>query len=308
MACDGSPREGFDSPRPTNSKHSKMKPCKIKNNLLSLFHKKFYMKADPQVTPINSLRIHLENKKPLELSDFNRSFLALGNQFETFAFKKGGFDKSELKLYVHQVSQGSIIIDLIEFATAGLIPIASNANLMIDFANHLKNIYDYFKTGKGEKPKLTMQECKDLCDIVNPVAKDVNSKVTFNIVNNGNNNITPIFVMDSIESNASQNKLKDELASLQTKEDQNMIHTAQLLSMFQIRDIDNKNGNKGTIEALFEKPLNIVFESEDIKRQMLASDLNPLKTAYIVDVIIQTINTKPVAYKILKLHETFPFE
>ena len=273
-----------------------------------MFQKKFNMKADPQVTPINSLRIHLENKKPLELSDFNKSFLALGNQFETFALENGNFDKSEVKLYVHQVSQGSIIIDLVEFVTAGLIPIASDVHLMIDFANHLKSIYDYFKSGKGEKPKLTVQECKDLCDIVNPVAKDANSKVTFNIVNNGNNNVTPVFIMDSIESNASQNKLKDELAELKTKEDQNMTHTAQLLSMFQIRDIDNKSGNKGTIEALFEKPLNIVFESDDIKRQMLASDLNPLKTAYIVDVVIQTVNARPVAYKIVKLHDTFPLE
>ena len=282
--------------------------CKTKNKLLTLFRKTQDMKADSQITPLTSLRIHLENKHPLELSDFNKSFLALGSQFEAFALGNGNFDKSEVKLYVHQVSQGSIIIDLTEFATAGLIPIAANANLIIDFANHLKNIYDYFKTGKGEKPKLTTQECKDLCDIVNPIAKDVNSRVTFSIVNNGNNNITPVFIMDSIESNASQNKLKDELAALQTKEDQNMIHTAQLLSMFQIRDIDNKSGNKGTIEALFEKPLNIVFESEDIKKQMLASDLNPLKTAYIVDVVIQTVNAKPVAYKIIKLHDTFPLE
>lgn len=266
------------------------------------------MKADSQVTPMNSFRIHLENKSPLELSDFNKSLLAVGNQFEVFANENGNFEKSDVKLYVQQVSQGSIIVDLVEFATAGLIPIVANTNLIVDFANHLKNIYDYFKEGKGEKPKLTISECKDLYDIVNPVAKDVNSKVTFSIVNNGNNNITPVFIMDSISSNASQNKLKNEIAALQTKEYQNIIHTAQLLTMFQVRGINNKKGNKGIIEALLDKPLNIVFESEEIKKEILHSDLNPLKTAYIVDVVIQNANTKPFAYKIIKLHETLPLE
>lgn len=266
------------------------------------------MEADSQIIPENSFRIHLENKKPLELIDFNKSLLALSSQFESFAIDKCNFEKSEIKLYVQQVKSGSIIIDLVEFATAGIIPLVQNTNLIIDFASHLKEIYNYFIKGVGEKPKLTISECKDLIEITNPVAKDAKSKMTFSIVNNGNNNITPVFIMDSIASNASQNTLKNEITSLQVKEDQNVIHTAQLLTMFQIRDIDNKNGNKGTIEAILDKPLNIVFESEEIKKQMLDSDLNPLKTAYVVDAVVQNANRRPVAYKILKLLDAFPLE
>jgi hypothetical protein len=38
---------------------------------------------------------------------------------------------------------------------------------------------------------------------------------------------------------------------------------------------------------------------------MLHSDINPFNTAFVVDVKIQTIQDKPAAYKIVKLHNYF---
>lgn len=41
---------------------------------------------------------------------------------------------------------------------------------------------------------------------------------------------------------------------------------------------------------------------------MLHGDLNPFTTAYVVDVKIQNVQEKPVAYKIIKLHRYFEIE
>ena len=76
------------------------------------------------------------------------------------------------------------------------------------------------------------------------------------------------------------------------------------MTWFQARsDIKSKLGNKGVIDDLSKKPMNIIFDSEEIKERMLHSDVNPFNTAYVVDVKIMTVREQPVAYKVVKLHE-----
>lgn len=279
------------------------------NKILSLLHIHKIMPADPQIKPRNTLQIHLDNRVPMELIDLTKSLIALSSQFDAYTVSTGNFSTdSDTKLYVKQVKSGSIIIELVEFASASMLPIVANIDLVISFANHLKSIYDYLKTGLGEKPKLTVQECKELIEIVNPTAKDRKSSVSFNIINNGDNNITPVFLVDSLSANLVQNILKGEIENLNKKLDGNDIHTSELMTLYQVRGVDNKFGNKANIDSLNDKPLNVVFNSDEIKAAILNSDFNPLKTGYSVDVVIQTVNGQPTAYKIMKLHDAFELE
>jgi len=58
-----------------------------------------------------------------------------------------------------------------------------------------------------------------------------------------------------------------------------------LLTFFQARnDSKSRIGNKGIIEQLSDKPLNVVFETDKLKRKILYSDKNPLTISYFVDV------------------------
>jgi hypothetical protein len=82
-----------------------------------------------------------------------------------------------------------------------------------------------------------------------------------------------------------------------------------LLVWYQARtDIKSKVGNKGIIEEISKKPLNITFENEALKEELIHGDINPFRTAYIVDVKVMTVQEKPTVYKILKLHEHFDLE
>ncbi len=84
------------------------------------------------------------------------------------------------------------------------------------------------------------------------------------------------------------------------------IKSSVLMTWFQARnDLKSKIGNKGVIEELSKKPLNITFDNDEIKETILHGDINPFNTAYVVDVKIQTIHDKPVAYKVVKLHDYF---
>lgn len=54
--------------------------------------------------------------------------------------------------------------------------------------------------------------------------------------------------------------------------------------------------------------MNVIFETDEIKNQMLHSDINPFNTAFVVDLKIQNIKGIPRVYRILKLHEYFEID
>ncbi|KAA6319232.1 hypothetical protein EZS27_030852 [termite gut metagenome] len=264
------------------------------------------MNPNFEIIPNTTLQIHICNNRPIELFDLTKSLSALSSQFSSFSISNG--ESQELKgakLYVKQVKDGSLIIELIEYASMGLIPIiVENPDLIIGFAKYLKGIYDYFLSGEGEKPLLTVQDCKEFMSIVETTANDTSSKMEFNIINNSTGTIQNTFNITNNNANAIQNKFKKEIDTLKRPTEEDNTHEKQLMTMYQARsDMKSKVGNKAVVDALYERPLNVVFGNEDIKEKMLNSNYNPLKTGYSVDVVVQTIRNVPCAYKIIKLHE-----
>lgn len=268
---------------------------------------KFMKKTISAIPPI-SLLIKIENKQPVELLDLTKSLISLSSQFDSYVSANCECkEEREAKLYVKQVKSGSIIIELVEFATIGMLPFLENSNIVIEFASHLKDIFKYFVKGEGEKPVLTLPDYKDLSGILNTVTKDNGAKLEVSVVNNGV--INNYLYLDSTESNAAQNRFQREIQGLKEPEEIDKVYEKQLMTWYQARnDKKSKMGNKGIIDRLNKKPLNVIFNNDDIKDKMLHGDINFFKTAYVVDVIILTLRGVPSAYKIMKLHQSFDLD
>jgi hypothetical protein len=254
------------------------------------------------------LIIKIENSRPIELLDLTKSLVSLASQFDSYVEKNADSKENrEAKLYVKEIKSGSVVLELIELATIGMIPFLENMNTIIGFAKHCKSAIDYFLKNDGKKPDLTPVDYKEFCTILNPVAKDIGSQ--FNMSTTINGNIELHFNLNSTESNALQNMFKKEIDQLKLPEQTDEVQSSVLLTWFQARnDTKSSIGNKGVIEELSKKPLNITFENDEIKERMIHGDLNPFNTAYVVDVKIQTVQEKPAAYKIVKLHESFDID
>jgi hypothetical protein len=251
------------------------------------------------------LVIKIENKHPIELFDLTKSFVSLASQFNSYTEKHADSKENrEAKLYVKEIRSGSVILELVELATIGIIPFIENTNTIVQFVQHFKSIANYFLKNEGSKPELCSTDYKDFSTILNPVAKDNGSQ--FNMSTTINGNVELHFHIDSMESNALQNMFKKELDQLRLPEQINEITSSVLLTWFQARnDTKSEFGNKGVIEEISQKPLNITFDNEEIKEKILHSDINPFNTVYVVDINIQTIQDRPVAYKIVRLHDHF---
>jgi hypothetical protein len=166
-------------------------------------------KVDPKDT---KLLIHLKHSKPVEINEFTASLNAVGNLYSSFVQENGGCDEqAQAKLYVEKIQEGSIMVYLSELVSAGLIPFMENSNTILDFASYLKTVFGYYIHGEGDKPELTIQECKDFGNMLSVVAGDHKGRMEIGAVVKGdNNNVLVGCIINYTDSNAGQNTFKRE--------------------------------------------------------------------------------------------------
>ena len=261
-------------------------------------------------TKQNVLRIHIENSQPVEVSDFTKTMSAFGTLFSCYAQKHGkSQEEANAKLYVNKIVEGSIDIHLVELVTASLIPFMENTNLIIDFAKHIKGIYDYYVVGSGEKPDLNAQELKGIHDMVSVPANDRGGNMTVQVIYGDVGKIVYNGCsFNSIAGNGLQNQSDKELKELKLVSDEGEVYCRQLMTIYQVQKGGNKTGNKGVIDAISDKKLGLVFNSDELRNKILSSDDNPMKKGYIVDAVVLTASGKPAAYKILELHDVIDLD
>ncbi len=70
-------------------------------------------------------------------------------------------------------------------------------------------------------------------------------------------------------------------------------------------DIAGHAGDKAKIESIYDGPVKTTFQDDNIKAAMLLDEPHPFKKAFVVDVVVETIEGKPMLYKVTRLHEAF---
>jgi len=82
------------------------------------------------------------------------------------------------------------------------------------------------------------------------------------------------------------------------------------MAFYQTRsNIESEKGNKVIIDDI-QKGIatNVFFVNEELKKTILKGEENPNNYLYLVDVKIETVSEKIVAYRVLELHETMLIE
>lgn len=257
------------------------------------------------------LRVHIKHSKPVEINEFTTSLNSISNLFSSYVQKHGEIEEqTKAKLYVEKIQEGSIIVCLTELVTSTLLPFAENVNIIVEFATFIKDVYNYFINGSGEKPELTLSECNDFNNMLSLVAGDNKGEMAIGAVIRGdNNNVLVGCTFNYIDSNAGQNQLKLEAERLRAVAPLSEKYSRQLMTIYQLRsDMDSNVGNKAIIESLSHKKVSVVFETDKLKEDILNSESNPVKKAFLVDVEVQTVNNRIAAYKVLALHDVIDIE
>ncbi|MBC7435263.1 MAG: hypothetical protein H7332_04245, partial [Bdellovibrionales bacterium] len=157
----------------------------------------------------------------------------------------------------------------------------------MSFSTFLKKSYA-FLTGKSDSrpAELDAQALKTPSSIVEPIAKDNGSQSNIGTVN-GN-----VYFITSQEANQAQNAvarlLRDETTT------STRLHHQVLLYWYQVKNAKNSaTGDRGIIESIADYPVKVICAHDSLKIEMILDRKNPFKSAYIVDVGVETLNGKP---------------
>jgi hypothetical protein len=253
----------------------------------------------------NKLTIKICNETPIELIDFTECLLGVGLQYVRFLSKHPEIaEANDIRLYIKEVRQGSTIADLVPLAPYAL-PFVANANSIIGFSKYMLAFGKYL-LGEGGKPSnIEKPDYEQFNKITTPIAKDSSSQFNLSVVINGNIDVNQTFNFGHVEANAMQNAISRDVKAL--KEPVEKLYKKVLLYWYQARN-DNKStaGDRATIESISPFPLKTIFAFDSLKHEMLfGSQDNPFHYAYVVDVIVDTVQERPAAYKIIEFHEKF---
>lgn len=248
------------------------------------------------------LIIEIKNERPIELIDLTESLLSVGDEYKRFIAANPEFaDSPGLKLYVKEIRAGSIVTELMALAPLAL-PFVHESKNLIEFAKYLKTTYEYFagKSTEGPTP-IEKASYNNFTKIIETTAKDNGSQIVFNAFEGGQ--VVVNLNMSSTEANAAQNTIRRELEAI--REPETRVHNQVVLYWYQARgDIKSNAGDKGIIESISSTPVKVVFDNEKTKALMLLeSGENPFRSAYIVDVFVETVSGKPALYKVLTFHD-----
>lgn len=251
------------------------------------------------------LHIHIEDTQPMELLDLTGALASLNNLYVSYLKRHPGQNvRSDAKLYIKEIKHGCVIIELVDTLAVAVLPFMENANTIIGFVEYCKAAIGYFLGKSDDNPGLTVSDCRDFGNIVNPIAADNGAAINIGTYINGDVKVE--LTTNSMESNAVQNAVRKEIERLSVLEQTDM-HKNVLMTWQQASsDIRNNAKNRGVIDSIIPgRAMKVLFEDDDVKRKMLYGEDNPLTSVYVVDVKVETSQNKPVAYRIVKLHETF---
>lgn len=253
-----------------------------------------------------TLVVEIKNNNPVELEAFADSLKSLGDEYKRFCLAHEE-SPGDVGLYIKSVREGSIIAELMTLA-ASTMPLLTYAGTIYDFSSFLSEAFD-FLAGKSDnlKAKFDKNTLMNLSNIVDPIVNDRGSQINLAGVNvQGdlviNNTIT------HTEANAIQNKARRMMGSIH--EPVTGVHEQVVMYWSQAKNDPHSTGagDKAKIETIWRTPVKVLFADDSLKAQTLYDVDHPFTKGYVVDLVVETVNGKPVLYKVFALHEIIDLE
>jgi hypothetical protein len=261
-----------------------------------------------QLAPV--LQITINNKEDIELFEFASSMSSINNQYYRFISQKERSQRADCRLYVHKISEGSIVIDICEKAPEvlpALVPI------IVDYSSFLISTLEYLAGRAPRLPpfyKFMPVDFLNFKKMIEVAANVQGNSIGFLGVNFGK--VVVNHTYSHIDANAAQNKCDKEIKRLEQSGD-SLVKEKVNLNLYQARDSvlsKTTRGNLGIIEEISEFPKPLSFVGERLQYDITKAEKNPFNFIYSVDVEIKLKegsmfleSHKDIKeYEILKLH------
>lgn len=253
------------------------------------------------------LVLTLDLDEPVEIEAFARVFAGLGGMFDDYLREDHPKMRGTANMYVREVRKGSIIADLVP-TIPDMVGYMDNVLIVAGFgAMFSKRVRRLFTGSWLENP--SKSQLQHVSDVLTAVAQDRNGKATLEAVefHEDGEKRDLIITYTSSEALTATRVIEDQKRSLDAKEGADK---PRALLVFErparsIAGAGKRTGEQAVIEDVTAKPLPVIYASEmaeqSIKRAFQAE--NVFKQGFVVDVNVERRGGKPVAYRIMDLHQ-----
>jgi hypothetical protein len=253
------------------------------------------------------LSLTLDLHEPVEIEEFAKVFAGLAGMFDDFLKAEHPEMRGTANLYVREVREGSIIADLVP-TIPDLVGYMDNVLIVLGFGAMFSKRVRGFVTGQWLE-KATKSQLDHVTNTITAVATDPNgsAKLETIVYKEDGESRELIASFTSREARAAVQTIEDQKRSLDNKEG---VDEPRALLLFErsaksVSGIGKRTGEAAVIEKVSTKPLPIIYASDMAQRSIKQAfqDENVFKLGFVVDVNVERRNGRPVAYKVMNLHQ-----
>ena len=248
------------------------------------------------------LTVRYENRNPVDLLDLGNSLSAIAERYRRLDKlknrRRGG------RLYVRQMRSGSIIADLMPLVDQ-VSAIGDYREVLAAFVTNLDDLFRGFMLYESHLPRRTSRpDARQVQRILRPTAKDGGSQIFININVEGDLHISAPIQVNSDEAN-------EILKGARRFEREGPVPEGvpferEVLYVTQARDEGrSKSADRGIIEGISDEQVQLNYESDRIRREILGRPENPFRLLFVVDGEVQAVGNKPVSYTISRVREWY---
>lgn len=263
--------------------------------------------------------IELYPGDPIELGDLSSSFAALARMYERHYRQDG---ETAPKLYVTRLETGSVLMEIAPFVTImGALAVMNNAVIVADFTSRLWRGVAAFsnlpsKSASVEPPSL--EDARDIKEFTKPLLGRNGSALGIKHARyektEGERTIVVEYNFTESELNRAAINIDRALVSPPSEEIEDgslpreQIRREVMLFMDQANRGPGKErgrtGDRGIIPDIHDKPLPVYFRKsfQNLKSQ-ITREVNPLTSAFVVDVHVQYLGDEPKGYIVTDIHQ-----
>lgn len=255
----------------------------------------------------------IDNSEPIEVGAFVRAFTSLANEYKD-TFEKRGLD-GHAEIFVTQVRSGSIVADLVPMVATAFPIIVSHAQ-QIDQAVEFVERWGARITSlaSGVIPEgMAKSDFKIFAGAVEAIARDpdASSRVEAATYEDGKRQVKAAFKFTTSEARKVERVIEGEYKRLDRESDK--IYHRKLMyftrSDVSSAPLDKRSGEKAIIPDISDKSLPVIYSStlaEDrVKFEIRETEENIFKKGFSVDVSVQYRGDRPIAYRIIEVHQVF---
>jgi hypothetical protein len=259
------------------------------------------------------ITLTINNSQPIRLSDFVHAFTSLAEEYRETVKASADFDADDAEIYVKEVRAGSIVADLIPVALQVLPLVAAEVDkvfLAVEVVERWRSKFTSLMAGIVPDGA-SKNDLKRWLNAVEHIARDPNASSTLEASEfvDGKRQLRSSFTFRTADALKIESVIDGEFERLDAKK---QADHERVLMVFTRSDVGNapvgkRSGERVVISEISERPLAITYGSElaeqRIKHEIRESDDNIFKKGFNVDVKVQMVSSRPVAYSIMNVHD-----